>query len=58
MGRDAEIESSLKCWLDHVIIPALVRQFVQTKKVSVVSSLPSDNNGLMTNTAEGTEAQP
>lgn len=56
MGRDAVIESSLKSWLDCVVVPALVRQFVQTKKVSANSSLPSDNNELMTNCAEGPEA--
>jgi hypothetical protein len=57
MGRDAVVEDALKSWLDHVIIPALVRQFVQTKKVSANSSLPSDNNELMTNCAEGPEAR-
>jgi hypothetical protein len=58
MDRGAEIESSVKCWLDNVIIPALVRQFVQTKKVSVVSSFPSDNNPLVTNANKPKEVQP
>jgi len=58
MGRDTAIESSLKSWLDHVIVPALVRQFVQAKKVSVGSSVPSDNNPLVTNTNERKEVQP
>ena len=52
MGRETEIEVSLKSWLDHVLIPALVRQYVQTKKDSVASSLPSDNNPSVTNANE------
>ena len=58
MGRETEIEVSLKSWLDHVLIPALVRQYVQTKKDSVASSLPSDNNPSVTNANERKEVQP
>lgn len=58
MGRDAIIESSLKSWLDQVIVPALVRQYVQSKKDSVGSSFPSDNNPLVTNANEPEEVQP
>jgi len=58
MRCDTTIESSLKSWLDHVIVPALVREFTKTKKVNVNSLLPSDNNELMTNCAESPEAKP
>jgi hypothetical protein len=58
MCRDAVVEDAVKSWLDHVIIPALIQQFVKAKKVSANSSFPSDNNGLMTNCAEGPEVTP
>jgi len=58
MGRERVVENALKSWLDHVIIPALVRQYVQTKKVSAPSSQPGDNNGLMNSAADCPEARP
>jgi hypothetical protein len=58
MGRDADIESCLKSWLDTVIVPALVRQFENELKVRGSSAEPSDNNPLVTNANKRKEVQP
>ncbi len=58
MGRESEIECSVRSWLDNVIVPALIRQYIETKKVRAGFPLPSDNNPLVTNANEPKEVQP
>jgi hypothetical protein len=58
MGRDPVIDASVKSWLDNVIIPALIRQYKDPRKVWLDSSFPSDNYPEVTNANKPTEVQP
>lgn len=58
MRRDGEVEAVLRSWLDHVIIPALVRQYREALKVRGLRLERGDNNREVANRNDPTEAQP
>jgi hypothetical protein len=58
MGQHTLIDASVKSWLDNVIIPGLVLQFKEARKVCLASTLPSDNNPEVTDANQPTEVQP
>jgi hypothetical protein len=39
LGRDTKIESLLKAWLDNVLVPIMVREYLATR------SAEGDNSG-------------
>ena len=58
MGEGTRIQGPLKSWLDNIIIPGLVLQFKEARKVRLASALPSDNNPEVTNANQPAEVQP
>jgi hypothetical protein len=56
MGRNREIDHSLKSWLDNVIIPALVRQYAATSTLDRLRlSVDNGENAAVITSADDAE---
>jgi hypothetical protein len=49
MGRNRQIDPALKAWLDNVIVPALVRQFL-----AEIRTVGDNERNRITSTVSGT----